>query len=100
MVATRFENHIRIDLLNRYLPKHLKTIVKVIVGCFTAITCSIFAYYSFQFVRFEFKDGGFAFAKVPVWLCASIIPIAFLVIALRSFTSAVIQFTRSEIHSS
>lgn len=100
MVATRFDNHIRIDLLNRYLPNHLKAIVKVIVGSFTAITCGILAFYSFQFVRFEFEDGGFAFAKVPVWFCASIIPLAFLVITLRSLTSAIIQFTDSETLSS
>ena len=100
MVATRFDNHIRIDLLNRYLPKHLKAGVKIVVGFFTAVTCGIFAYYSFQFVRFEFADGGFAFSKIPVWFCASIIPITFFVIALRSFTSAIIQFTDSEIPSS
>ena len=96
MIATRFDNHIRIDLLNRYLRKHLKAIVKIVVACFTAITCGIFAYYSLQFVRLEFEDGSFAFAKIPVWFCASVIPLAFLVIALRSFTSAIIQFTHSE----
>ena len=96
MVATRFDNHIRIDLLNRYLPEHLKPTVKIVVGCFTAVTCGVFAYFGLQLVRFEFIDGNFAFAKVPVWFCASVIPFAFLIIALRSLASAIIQFTDSE----
>jgi TRAP-type C4-dicarboxylate transport system permease small subunit len=96
MVASRLDNHIRIDLASRFLPKRLGSITKSIVGCFTSISCGLFAYYSLRFVRFEFEDGGIAFAKIPVWLCASIIPLAFFVIALRSFTSALINFTHSE----
>ena len=100
MVASRFDNHIRIDLLNRYLPKRLGGFAKCAVGCFTASVCGIFVYYSWQFVRFEYEDGSMAFANVPVWLCASIIPLAFLVIALRSIFSAFIQLTHSETYSS
>ena len=99
MVASRLDNHIRIDLASRFLPKRLGGIAKSIVGGFTSITCGLLAYYSLQFVRFEFEDGGIAFAEIPVWLCASIIPLAFFVIALRSFTSALIHSTHSEIPS-
>jgi hypothetical protein len=31
----------------------------------------------------EFSVGGRAFAKVPSWLCESIIPIGFMVMAVR-----------------
>jgi TRAP-type C4-dicarboxylate transport system permease small subunit len=99
MVASRLDNHIRIDLVSRFLPKRLGGIAKFIAGCFTSICCGVFAYYSLQFVRFEFEDGGIAFAKIPVWICASIIPLAFFVIALRSFASALIHFAHSETSS-
>jgi len=100
MVASRFDSHIRIDLLSRYLPSWAGGIARGLVGCFTALTCGIFSYYGFRFVRFEFEDGGTAFGNVPAWVCASIIPLAFSVIALRSLISTFIQSTRSETPSS
>ncbi|MBW1961202.1 MAG: TRAP transporter small permease [Deltaproteobacteria bacterium] len=100
MVASRFDNHIRIDLVGRMLPKPLASVAKCMVGCFTAVCCGIFAYYSYRFVLLEFKGGGVAFGDVPVWFCASITPVAFVVIALRSFVSALSQFTSSKTTSS
>jgi len=50
------------------------------------------AYYSLQFVQSEFAYGGESFAKVPIWLCESIIPFAFMVISLRYFLLSFINF--------
>jgi TRAP-type C4-dicarboxylate transport system permease small subunit len=100
MVAGRCDSHIRIDLLNRYLPSWAANIARGLSGCFTALTCGIFSYYGFRFARFEFEDGGTAFGNVPAWVCASIIPLAFSVIAIRSLISAITQFTRTETPSS
>lgn len=83
MVASRQGNHINIDILERYLPSKAKIIVHFIVELFTALICSVVAYFSLRFVRMEYFDGGMAFARVPAWVCESIIPFAFAVIALR-----------------
>ncbi len=91
MVASRQGNHINIDLATRYLPPRVKCMVNFIVELFTAMVCVVVAYYSLKFVQMEFTYGGSAFAQVPVWLCQTIIPFAFTVIALRylllSFTN-------------
>ena len=85
MVASRQDNHIAIDLLDRYLPERAKVYTGFVVRLFTALICMIVAYYSLLFVQMEFAYGDIAFARVPTWLCEAIIPFAFTVIALRYF---------------
>jgi len=88
MVASRHDNHITIDILDRYMPERAKIYADVLIKLFTASICTIAAYYSLLFVQMEFSDGGIAFANVPTWLCEAIIPFAFTVIALRYFLSS------------
>ena len=40
MVASRQDNHINIDILDRYLPERAKTVVGFMVQLFTALICS------------------------------------------------------------
>jgi hypothetical protein len=42
----------------------------------------------------EHAYGDMAFAQVPVWLCESIIPCAFAVIALRYFLLSFTNFIK------
>lgn len=92
MIASRQGNHINIDIMNRYLSGRAKIVVKFVVELFTALICIVVAYYSLQFVQSEFAYGGESFAKVPIWLCESIIPFTFIVISLRYFLLAFINF--------
>ena len=85
MVASRQDNHITIDIMDRYMPERAKVYANFVIKLFTALICTIAAYYSLLFVQIEFSDGGMAFANVPTWLCEAIIPFAFTVIALRYF---------------
>lgn len=85
MVASRQGNHINIDIMNRYLSGRAKFIVQFVIELFTALICIVVAYYSLEFVQIEFAYGSESFAKVPTWLCESIIPFAFMVISLRYF---------------
>jgi TRAP-type C4-dicarboxylate transport system permease small subunit len=85
MVASRQGNHINIDIMDRFLSGRTKIAVKCVIELFTAFICIVVAYYSLQFVQSEFVYGGESFAKVPIWLCESIIPFAFMVISLRYF---------------
>ena len=94
MVASRHGNHISIDILSSYLPKRAGNTVKSAVEFFTAAVCSIAAFYTFRFVKIEFDEGGMAFAQVPTWVCEAIIPIAFIVIALRYFMLSIITFLK------
>lgn len=83
MVATRQQSHIAIDLLNRYLPLQWCLLAERIVHAFSAVICALLAWYSLLLVLLEYEDGLTAFARVPVWLCQSIMPFAFTIMALR-----------------
>ena len=89
MFASRNKKHIRIDILSHYLPEKLRDNIWRVTELITAIVCGITAYYSIQFIQYEYEDGLIAFANVPVWLCETIIPVAFITMALRYFFYAV-----------
>ena len=83
MVATREQTHIAIDLLSHLMPQSWHQVAMRIVYLMAGTVCGILAWYSLQLVLLEFDDGLFAFARVPVWLCQSIMPVAFAVMAYR-----------------
>jgi TRAP-type C4-dicarboxylate transport system permease small subunit len=88
MVATRRDQHIRIDVLSRYLPVWLQTPGRVLTDLFSAVICALLAYHGFRFMLFDWEAGVQAFAGVPAWVCETIIPIGFGVIAVRFLLSA------------
>ncbi len=83
IAATKQSNHIKIDVVSRLLPNKGKVISAVIANLFSAIICAIVSYYALQFVLMDYEDGMTAFSGVPAWLCESIIPIGFGLMALR-----------------
>jgi len=83
MAATRHREHISIDVLSRFLPSRWQRISRLVTDLFSATICAIIAYHATEFVLMEREDGMIAFANVPAWVCESIIPIGFAVMALR-----------------
>lgn len=83
IAATKQSNHIKIDVVSRLLPNKGKVISTVIANLFSAIICIIVSYYALQFVLMDYEDGMMAFSNVPAWLCESIIPVGFGLMALR-----------------
>ena len=53
------------------------------VYLFTLLICLLIAWHAARFVFSEYEYGTIAFAGVPAWLTAVIIPVSFLLIALR-----------------
>jgi TRAP-type C4-dicarboxylate transport system permease small subunit len=80
--------------MDRYLSERAKIVARFVVEFFTALICLIAAYYGLRFVQMEFSMGGRAFAKVPSWLCESIIPFAFMVMAVRYILLSVNNFKK------
>ncbi|MBQ63303.1 MAG: C4-dicarboxylate ABC transporter permease [Gammaproteobacteria bacterium] len=89
MVATREKNHINIDALSRYAPRGLRLALQLCTTLFAAATCTIVAWYSVEFIQFEYEDQTIAFASVPTWVCQSILPIGFTVMAVRFVHGAI-----------
>ena len=92
MVASRRGDHISIDIVTRYLSPRARQRVNGLVQTITFLICTLVAYHSLKFVLSEVEYGGNAFAGVPVWLCAAIIPFGFSVIALRYLLLATHSF--------
>ena len=83
VVATRSNNHIRIDILTKYLPEKILPYINRLVYLFTLVICLVIAWHGIRFVYSEYEYGTMAFASVPAWLAALIIPVSFLLIAVR-----------------
>jgi TRAP-type C4-dicarboxylate transport system permease small subunit len=54
------------------------------------------AWYSFAYVQLEYEDHTIAFLNVPTWLCQTILPFGFAVIALRFAISVVESLVESQ----
>ncbi len=91
LAASRDDNHIRIDLLTRFLPERLKTHIKLVTDLFSAVVCTWLAFHSARFVYSEWQDGGVVFAAVPAWVCELIIPIGFASMALRFLLAGLLR---------
>ena len=83
VVATRTDNHIRIDIFAKYFPPQLLKHVQRIAYFFTLLVCLLIAWHAARFVYSEYEYGTIAFSGVPAWITASIIPISFSLIAMR-----------------
>jgi TRAP-type C4-dicarboxylate transport system permease small subunit len=89
LVASRTDNHIRIDLLTRFLPPAGRVWVQRLTALVTAAVCATFAWYAALFVLIEYEDGLIAFGVVPAWACEVILPVGFVLIALKYLLLAV-----------
>ncbi len=83
MAASRNDNHIKIDVVSRYLPPSLQPFSRLATCLFTTGITGLMAWHSARFVLMEKADGMIAFAGVPAWICEAAIPAAFAIICLR-----------------
>ncbi len=83
MVATRERNHINIDLISRFLKSELTIWLQPLTHLFSSLICAVCAWYAVGYVQYEFEDRTVAFGFVPVWVCQSIIPFGFSIMAIR-----------------
>ena len=83
MAATRDGNHIKMDIMSRYLSPRLRSISGRVTDLFAMSVCTLMAWHSARFVQFEFEDGSLLFASVPAWACELILPLGFGIMALR-----------------
>ena len=83
MVASRKDEHIRIDIVSRFASESFKPWLQRFACAFTCVVLGVFAWFSFKFVRFEYQDGVIAFASVPAWVCEAILPVGAGVMSLR-----------------
>jgi C4-dicarboxylate transporter DctQ subunit len=83
MIASRNQQHIRIDLLQHFEDTQWYGWIQRFTHLCTAIICAVIAWYCAGLVRADYGYGDIAFVGLPLWICEAIIPLAFAVIALR-----------------
>jgi len=83
MAATRDGNHIRIDLLSRFLPAVAGRLLRRLTDLFSALICALLAWHAGRFVYADWQDGMEWISGIPSWSVELIIPIGFGVMALR-----------------
>ena len=83
VIASRTDNHIRIDFFTRYIPKAHCAALQRLVFIFSASICALIAWHAVRFVRMEYEFGSVAFAGIPAWVTELIIPVGFFLMALR-----------------
>lgn len=83
VVATRYDKHIAIDILSRFLAPEPLRWVKAVTVLFSALVCGALAFYGYRFVAEsrEFEDT--LFSNLPAWPFQIIIPLAFGLMAYR-----------------
>ena len=83
-LATREKSHIRIDIASKVLPPKARAIAQIFVDVFSITVCIGLVYAAYSFVSIEYETGEvMPFLEIPVWIMELIIPIGFLIIALR-----------------
>ncbi len=83
VVATRTDNHIRIDIFAKYFSPRIRKILQRIVYLFTLSICLLIAWHAARFIYSEYEYGTIAFSGVPSWITGLIIPLSFSLIAIR-----------------
>lgn len=83
MIASRRDEHIRIDIASQFLPKKYHRWLAVLVDAFTVGICGLVAWHSVFFVYDEMQFGTAGFAEIPSWVLQVIIPVGFALIAGR-----------------
>lgn len=82
-VASRNDEHIRMDLLARFVKPSSQVLLVRFRCLFTAVVAGIFTWFSFQFVLLDYEDGLTAFADVPAWVCELVMPVGAAMVTVR-----------------
>lgn len=83
VIASRTDNHIRIDFFMRYFSKKYAATLQRLAFLFSAGVCALVGWHAARFVRMEYEFGTVAFADIPAWVTELIIPVGFSLMALR-----------------
>ena len=85
VIASRTDNHIRIDFFAKYISGKYYIYIKRLVHLYCVLICGFIAWHSVNFVQMEYEYGTEAFVGMPAWITQLIIPVAFGLMALRYF---------------
>ena len=83
VVATRTDNHIRIDFFTKYFSSKACKCLQRVVYAFCVFICGTIAWHAVDFVQMDYEFETIAFANIPAWITELVIPIGFFLMAAR-----------------
>ncbi len=83
VTASREGRQITVDVLSRLLPPRPRAAAGAVTSLFTAGVAAVVAVHAARFVASERAFASVAFSGIPAWWLESVIPFAFVAIALR-----------------
>lgn len=89
MVASASDQHIRIDLVARFLKPVTARRLGRVTSAFAAAVCFALAWFSVTLIVWDYRDGTTGFGPVPAWVCELVIPVGAAVMGLRYLLRAV-----------
>lgn len=89
MVASASDQHIRIDLVARFLKPVTARRLGRVTSAFAAAVCFGLAWFSVTLIVWDYRDGTTGFGPVPAWVCELVIPVGAAVMGLRYLLRAV-----------
>lgn len=89
VVASREDRQISIDAISRLLSGRTRHAVRVLTSAFAAGVSALIGFHATRFVATEFAYESVGAAGLPAWIFQTMVPFAFIVIALRYATSFV-----------
>lgn len=95
-IATSEHRHINIDVLRRFLPPRVRTVVDSITDLFAAVICFLLAKASWTFVQGEIADRRMILDGIPSWCAEIIIPVGFGLLVVHFLLRALLRSKRDE----
>jgi len=82
-LATTEGNHINIDVFSQWMPPVGKAVIAGITHLFSFLICGLMTFASLKFIKNEVQMGNVAFLGIPSWIPEIILPITFILMAIR-----------------
>jgi TRAP-type C4-dicarboxylate transport system permease small subunit len=89
MAASRNGRQLRIDLVSRYLQGLPRRLIESLADLLTAAVSGVIGWHALAFIRESYAYGDELVAGIPAWLIQGILPVAFVVIAIRHLLAAI-----------
>ena len=83
VAAARDDRQINVDVVSRFAVEPWRSRIRVVTDLFTASVSGFLAWQAFRFVLDARAYEEIAFASVPLWLTASVLPLAFGMLCVR-----------------
>jgi TRAP-type C4-dicarboxylate transport system permease small subunit len=83
VAAARDDRQINVDVVSRFAGEPWRSRIRVVTDAFTAVVSGFLAWQAYRFAKDAWSYEETAFASVPLWLTASVLPMAFGLLCLR-----------------